>query len=701
MKKITKFFSAMVVLLATIGMTVNAQTYFTDYGNMTKTSGRKLNAVNFTKTNGGEAIGTVTVGQTTATGVPVYFDKTAQKIYVKPGTAVSINFDWTGAWMHNIAFVDWDNNKTFGETLDASNKEYLGKNNAGGGAQVAQPINFTVDAAQTLGEYRMRLIIDWIEGNVTDYAAANAAAISITKNGGSVTDITLVISNKADLINAIAIGQNKHSSANIEGDKVGQYKTALKSALQTAIDAAISIRDNDSATETEITEATSNLQSAINNLVITTPTLSTTDSEVWYYIQGTRPENSYLTDKGEGNQIKSETVIPNDTQLWKFVQEGTGFLMVNKSTSLYLNSDLNTGSNLPTVSAKPTRTLKVRKSNEQSNGIYRLHIENADGNISFRLHAGGSGNAFGAMNWTGNANDNCSWEIIEYSTEAVKAFLLEEINKANSLSNSLSTGTDFGQITPTNKETFTQAIAAAQAVYENPSASETQINQAKADLTQAISNITVETNTNKLISSNEQNYRWYHIVSMSTLEYVAGKVISSEDRDTGNKYTYATKDNSNYSQLFRFENNSEGKVKIINYAQGQLAADGKIADNGADFSLNLLEDKISFNIVAPESNPIHAQQSGSDIVTWTGGVGSASAWKFEFVRELDKTTTNVANTPLSSLAITVSNGIINVAGADSFEVYSIAGQRINTTQPLLKGIYIVKTATTTQKVLVK
>lgn len=78
-----------------------------------------------------------------------------------------------------------------------------------------------------------------------------------------------------------------------------------------------------------------------------------------------------------------------------------------------------------------------------------------------------------------------------------------------------------------------------------------------------------------------------------------------------------------------------------------------------------------------------------------------SGSSYSFVLNISDKTTNIANTKVSKLNISVVNGVIAVDGVENFEVYGLTGQLINAKQPLSKGVYIVKTATASQKVVVK
>jgi hypothetical protein len=54
------------------------------------------------------------------------------------------------------------------------------------------------------------------------------------------------------------------------------------------------------------------------------PELSTSTVENWYFIQGTRPANTYMTSLGAGGKVRDAALIPDDTQLWKLIGNPNG-----------------------------------------------------------------------------------------------------------------------------------------------------------------------------------------------------------------------------------------------------------------------------------------------------------------------------------------------------------------------------------------
>jgi glycoside hydrolase family 95 len=177
---------------------VQAADYCTS-GTLTRTEGgRRMNS--FTLTDGSTNID-VTVNQSASTGSPSYFDKTASKLTVSPGATLSFsNIDWTGAWMHVYAYIDYDNDGQFDTDLNADGTtdgelvaySYSGgtnslgettANNSGVSAGVMPP--FILPASLAPGEYRLRLKVDW---DSTDPCGS-----TIEKDGGCIVDMTLEV----------------------------------------------------------------------------------------------------------------------------------------------------------------------------------------------------------------------------------------------------------------------------------------------------------------------------------------------------------------------------------------------------------------------------------------------------------------------------------------------------------------------------
>jgi hypothetical protein len=309
------------------------------------------------------------------------------------------------------------------------------------------------------------------------------------------------------------------------------------------------------------------------------------------------------------------------------------------------------------------------------------------------------------VSYDGGAGSASAWYVEQYTgnvSSLYKPELEAKIAAAQTLLTNTTEGTTFGQYSATERTALTQAIATAQAIYDEAASTETET--AIIDLNNAIDSYKATINTNKtsLLSANANNYKWYSIRSTSTATYAMGKVISSTGRLENEKFTFENvSDPVADTQLFRFELSGEN-VAIINKANGfYIAANGAISATSTAFPLILLSDGYSFNI-GSGGNALHAQATGSHMVTYQGSAGSASAWAFDFVKEETKISTGTNhNLMQQTYIIRTTNKVITVDGVENFDIFSISGQKQNKTQALESGIYIVRIQNQAFKVNVK
>ncbi len=197
MKKTTRFLATMLMLVATMSFSANAQ-YFTDYGKINRAGNdRYLNSLEVQR--GGSSYLFLNINQ--APDGDVYIDKTdaCNVIEVAPGGTVKFIPNWTGVWMGVAVLIDWDKDFTF--DVDMANGEYIVKSN--GWSDGVKPVEFTVPADKAEGEYRLRYMIDWVDdelgtdGNPKNLPHANAAdnpaGNLLSNNGGSVIDFVLKV----------------------------------------------------------------------------------------------------------------------------------------------------------------------------------------------------------------------------------------------------------------------------------------------------------------------------------------------------------------------------------------------------------------------------------------------------------------------------------------------------------------------------
>lgn len=204
----------------------------------------------------------------------------------------------------------------------------------------------------------------------------------------------------------------------------------------------------------------------------------------------------------------------------------------------------------------------------------------------------------------------------------------------------------------------------------------------------------------QLISTAESP-KWFKIVSNSGLTYCQDSVMTADGvTELGKTFLFESPVQKSDKQLWRFETDDDGNwVGIVNKATGWYMNENGDADAEptTTFTLKLLEDGVSFNIIPAGKNPLHAQKTGLEIVTYQGGAGTASAWKF--VEE--KTNTAISSVATDNCKVYVANGKVVVEGSENYSVFTIAGQQVNAKATLGAGVYVVKVNNKAIKVVVK
>lgn len=314
---------------------------------------------------------------------------------------------------------------------------------------------------------------------LTTYSPASGDIYIANQNWGSGnvnqivvfrTDAEAAADVKANLLTAISTVQTGYNNS-AEGVNPGQVSQDDRTNLKDAIDYAQSVYDNPTSTLQDYMTSIVDLNSLFTlfKAQVILPELST-NTDNWFYIQGTRPANTYITAPAAGSagQVKSLTVIPDDTQLWKLEPVGDGFALKNKATGEYINADLAVQSNgsgtpLTTTATAPINSLRFIASSETTNKSFRFWIENTVGSTpTFRLHAGGSN----VMNWTGNANDNSTWLFLDYNA-AQKVFLVDQLTSTKAYIATLKVGNNPGQINTATMDEINKVISDAQMVADN------------------------------------------------------------------------------------------------------------------------------------------------------------------------------------------------------------------------------------------
>jgi len=252
-----------------------------------------------------------------------------------------------------------------------------------------------------------------------------------------------------------------------EGNNPGQFNSESITGMREALEAAQAIYDDPTTTIAEFHAQAAELLMIFEDFKtqVILPVLSTSTSENWYFIQGTRPVNTYMTSLGAGAKVRDAAVIPDDTQLWKLIgNPNGGFSLQNKATSEYINTDVATGTEFVTQSNMPQNGLRFITSTFTTNKAIRFWIENEVGlTPALRFHAGGSGNSWNAMNWTGDKNDNSSWLFLSY-LDAMRTNFEAVRDDARLFFNSTVRGSIIGQYSAEVYDAYKSVIETAEAM---------------------------------------------------------------------------------------------------------------------------------------------------------------------------------------------------------------------------------------------
>lgn len=465
------------------------------------------------------------------------------------------------------------------------------------------------------------------------YDSATASSLDYTSAASKLSGIfnlAISIRNGNVLMNSISIGNSP-----------GQYvKDAVDPVVLALEDAQLILDDPTSTTETLLATNIDLISLiAMFKTLLNQPLLSTSSNEYWYYIQGTRLSYTYLTCSAAGATTKFAKNLPlvaNDSQLWKLVQNGNGFAIVNKATGEYINADNASGSiSLPQASM-PVNALRCVPSSEISSGATRFWIQNVVGSTPALLYqTGGSGRAYAIVNNTAATNDNATWLFINEG-DVYTSTLLETRRNAHYEYNCAVVGTEFGQFTQDRKDALLAVIEAEDAK-DITSMSVDDMKTSISTLTTALA--AFKTNSNLSVLAPVTHYKWFRIINAvkPTTLYTSGKALSSKGKTVGQACFLEAKDPNSDYQLFRFVLNDAGTAisAIVNKATGKYldASLAKLADAPSptnEFSLNAL-DATTFSI-KPTSAAMYYANADHTMNNWASPVMSPAAWRFEFVK---------------------------------------------------------------------
>ncbi len=369
------------------------------------------------------------------------------------------------------------------------------------------------------------------------------------------------------------------------------------------------------------------------------PEISTENNSIWYIINSMRPVDTYLSSSGNGGFIPQLPItIGDDRQLWRLVENPNGgFAIQNKFTSEFINADLSSNSKLPTQAEMPQNGLRFIASHQTTSNIVRFWIENIENSVpSLRLHAGSSHTQWSLMNWTGNANDNSTWIFMDPLNE-LKRRVVSLTARAREIYSYSVAGDILGQYNKELRDEFFAFIEVAEAV-DIDDMSEEELDNMVSFLENAISEFKCNVDVSTLESTTPHTtHRWFRIVNAAVHQYARDKAMSSRGRNVEELFTFENVDLEADEQLFRFELNEDKTqvVAIVNKANNMyLAGNGFVVDEAPAINFDITSlDGYSFWIKPSGLSPLHAKETGTHIVNWNAGAGSASAWRIIFVKD--------------------------------------------------------------------
>lgn len=436
----------------------------------------------------------------------------------------------------------------------------------------------------------------------------------------------------------------------------GQYNQTTRKTLQDAITIAIAARDNASTDDDETARTT--LESAITTYQNSQNPIhiSNDQEEFWYWIKAMRGSSTaalFAENMGTGTQVLHKERSVKDVQFWKVVANGDGYTLINKQGGVYLNTDVAYNALITTTTTRPAKAVYFNKSgyatdNSEYINYYLVEDTKVSASAQFRMHAGSGSHNFGLMNWNGGIADNSSFQFLLYDPGDllnVAIMAHEEVYAASPQ------GTNPGTYPQAARAAYRTAIDAAKAIANSETATTEDKNAAAATLEQAKTTFLETRNPIKISAGNSDV--WYYIVSAGPA-YSTGQVMTNQGNTAGSMIVFGTKV-LDPNKLWKFTDAGNGKMTIQNMASALYIAanprNGGTTATPVAFTASWLGTDAQFLFNADGQTYLHAQQSGSTIVTWaTNTPGSASAWKLEELPASETTR------PLRISSVTVNQG---------------------------------------------
>lgn len=350
---------------------------------------------------------------------------------------------------------------------------------------------------------------------------------------------------------------------------------------------------------------------------------STAEHPLWFRILAERG-NRYLTDNGTGVKFTGTTsTSPTDNMLWRFENNGDGtFSIVSKSGNYIDPAHVEVLTNAAkdkafvAVTTHPssgwTATEIANKADYYivNSGTTQLHQSNLSGNAI--ISYGGGSNT---------SDEGCRFTF----TDITRATITSDSKKtAYDELASYSVGNQPGSYSYEAYNAYLKVILSSTSTDAEVTAAKTTFLASKINTVQA--------------------GKTYYIISGPSVAYCQGKYVYCNESEGwplwGNKQL-----SSAYG--WTFVDAGEGKFYLQNYKTKEYiepTTEG-YGKNGTrtsktaktKYTVTSLGEG-AFNIIPEGKNPLHAQQDNSCLVTWAGGLNTASAWHLQEVPEADKTT---------------------------------------------------------------
>ena len=350
---------------------------------------------------------------------------------------------------------------------------------------------------------------------------------------------------------------------------------------------------------------------------------STAEHPLWFRILAERG-NRYLTDNGTGAKFTGTTsTSPTDNMLWRFENNGDGtFSIVSKSGNYIDPAHVEVLTNAAkdkafvAVTTHPssgwTATEIANKADYYivNSGTTQLHQSNLSGNAIIS-YGGGSK----------TDDEGCRFTF----TDITRATITSDSKKtAYDELASYNVGNQPGAYSYEAYNAYLQVILSSTSTDAEVTAAKTTFLASKINTVQA--------------------GKTYYIISGPSVAYCQGKYVYCNESKGwplwGNKQL-----SSAYG--WTFVDAGEGKFYLQNYKTKEYiepttegyGKNGTRTSKTAKTKYTVTSlGKGAFNIIPEGKNPLHAQQDNSCLVTWAGGLNTASAWHLQEVPEADKNT---------------------------------------------------------------